>query len=162
MPSGFITAIITEVGLAYLPFEDSLAESGLSPLRAFEIEVLQVNVGKLCNMTCTHCHVDAGPHGEKNMARATVDQVLDFLRSNQGLEIDITGGAPELNPHFRYLVEESRPHARAVLVRTNLTVLFEPGQEELVWPGKRDQPNDCGDDEDPPDHSTDGGPSVSK
>ncbi len=114
-------------------FVKVLGERGDQPsLNRRRIERLQVNLGDYCNQTCSHCHVDAGPHGTKNMNRETVEAILRFLERNPGLELDLTGGAPELNPHFRHLVTAARPFVRETTVRSNLTVLFEPGQEDLA------------------------------
>lgn len=94
---------------------------------------LQLNVGKLCNMACRHCHVDAGPKRTEIMPREVAERVIELLRWNGGVEtLDITGGAPELNPSFRWLVTQARRLGRNVIDRCNLTVLFEPGQEDLV------------------------------
>src|SRR5438045_145286 len=87
------------------PFPDALTAAGLWPLRATGIQVLQVNVGKLCNQTCRHCHVDAGPDRTEVMTRETMQLCLDALARTDIPTLDITGGAPELNPHFRWLVE---------------------------------------------------------
>ena len=94
-------------------------------LRPAAVEIFQVNVGKLCNMTCRHCHVDAGPDrtGEM-MSRETVDLCLAALDRTQAKTVDITGGAPELNPHFRYLVDEALKRGKHVIDRCNLTVLL--------------------------------------
>jgi len=83
------------------PFEQALAGSGLWPLRATGIRVLQVNVGKVCNQTCRHCHVDAGPDRREVMGRETMQLCLDVLTKTDIPTLDITGGAPEMNPHFR-------------------------------------------------------------
>ena len=111
-------------------FDEKLAAYGIE-LRAAAVEILQVNVGKLCNQACKHCHVDASPTRTEIMTRETADQVIAAVRKHRILTIDITGGAPELNPSFRYLVTESRALDAHVLVRHNLTVMFEPGQEDL-------------------------------
>ncbi|MBA2484983.1 MAG: arsenosugar biosynthesis radical SAM protein ArsS [Nitrospira sp.] len=109
--------------LALASFDKTLAEHGRAPLRALRIDTLQVNVGKLCNQTCTHCHVDAGPARTEIMTRETMDAVLDVLRRYPELRtVDITGGAPEMNPHFEHLVEQSRAWDRHVMDRSNLTV----------------------------------------
>lgn len=106
-------------------FDHTLAERGHAPLRAWRIHTLQVNVGKLCNQTCVHCHVDAGPTRTEIMTRETVDAVLDVVRRYPELRtVDITGGAPEMNPHFEYLVEQCRAMGRHVMDRCNLTVFF--------------------------------------
>jgi radical SAM/Cys-rich protein len=114
------------------PFEAVLRERGLPCLRAERIEVLQVNVGKLCNQTCAHCHVDAGPDRREIMPREVAEQVIELLRRHPIPTLDITGGAPELNPNFRYLVEEARRLGRHVMDRCNLTVLLIGGQRDLV------------------------------
>ncbi len=111
-------------------FDVKLAEHGLE-LRAGRVEVLQVNVGKLCNQACKHCHVDASPRRTEIMTGEVADAVLDAVRRFRFPAVDITGGAPELNPHFRRLVSESRRSGARVLVRHNLTVMFEPGQDDL-------------------------------
>ena len=96
------------------------------------LTTLQVNLGYRCNQQCLHCHVNAGPKRTENMNRETVDQVLQLLRSSGAKQLDLTGGAPELNPNFRYLITEARKLNVHVIDRCNLTVLFEPGQEGLA------------------------------
>src|SRR5437867_5829869 len=87
-------------------FEETLARHRLPPLRRSSVTTLQVNVGKLCNQACHHCHVDAGPKRTEIMTRATAERVIDVLAASPVVEtVDITGGAPELNPSFRFLVE---------------------------------------------------------
>jgi radical SAM/Cys-rich protein len=113
------------------PFEEALADTGLSPLLATGIEVLQVNVGKLCNQTCRHCHVDAGPDRREVMSRQTMQLCLDLLARTNIPTLDITGGAPEMNPHFRWLVAEAAALGRRVLDRCNLTILLAPGFDDL-------------------------------
>jgi radical SAM/Cys-rich protein len=112
-------------------FEDSLADSGLSPLRATSIQVLQVNVGKLCNQTCRHCHVDAGPDRREIMSVETIRDCLRVLERTGIPVLDITGGAPEMNPHFRWLVSEARRLGRQVIDRCNLTILLAAGFQDL-------------------------------
>lgn len=114
------------------PFEKFLAANGLGPLETAEIEVLQVNVGKFCNQSCAHCHVDAGPDRGEIMSRETSEQVIELLRRHPILTLDITGGAPELNPNFRYLVREARRLDRHVIDRCNLTVLLVESQRDLA------------------------------
>src|SRR4030081_252029 len=97
-----------------LEFDEAVARSGLWPLRSRQIEVFQINVGKLCNQTCRHCHVDAGPDRREVMSRDTMTQCLAALASTGIRTVDITGGAPELNPDFRWLVEEIRALDRHV------------------------------------------------
>lgn len=115
---------------ASVNFDEKLAAHNLA-LRASTIDTLQVNVGKLCNQACKHCHVDASPARTEIMTRETVEQVIDALRRFRFPTLDITGGAPELNPSFRYLVAAARASGTHVIVRHNLTVMFEPGQEDL-------------------------------
>ena len=113
------------------PFEQALARSGLSPLRATSVQVLQVNVGKLCNQTCRHCHVDAGPARREVMSRETMAACLAVLDRAGVPTLDVTGGAPEMNPHFRWLVAEARALGRHVIDRCNLTILLAPGFDDL-------------------------------
>lgn len=113
-------------------FARSLREHGLSLPRA-PLEILQVNVGKLCDLACQHCHVEAGPNRTEIMGSATVDRLLELLCAAPAIHtVDLTGGAPELNPHFRTLVRESRALGKTVIDRCNLTVLFRPGQEDTA------------------------------
>jgi radical SAM/Cys-rich protein len=114
-------------------FSDRLAAEGLN-LRHTRTEVLQVNVGKLCNLTCVHCHVNAGPRRKEIMTRETVDRVVDWFARTEIPTIDLTGGAPEMIPDFRYFIERVkrlRP-SRRVIDRCNLTILLEPGYEGLA------------------------------
>jgi radical SAM/Cys-rich protein len=96
------------------------------------LETLQVNLGYLCNQQCLHCHVNASPHRKEIMNRETVDAVIDFLARSGVKQLDLTGGAPELNPHFRYLVGQARKLGVKVMDRCNLTVMNEPGQQDLA------------------------------
>jgi len=112
-------------------FEHRLAEHGLLPLRATGIQVLQINLGKVCNQTCRHCHVDAGPDRREAMSRETVAACLAVLEQHEIPIVDITGGAPEINPHFRGLVAASRRLGRQVIDRCNLTILLAPGFDDL-------------------------------
>lgn len=112
-------------------FEDALAGSGLTPFRSTGIDVLQVNVGKLCNQTCAHCHVDAGPDRREVMSRETLQLCLDALSRAEIPAVDITGGAPEMNPDFRWFVERCRALGRHVMDRCNLTILEAPGFRDL-------------------------------
>ncbi len=114
-----------------LGFEERLVQIGEWPLRAAGIDTLQVNVGKLCNQTCRHCHVDAGPTRTEIMTRETAELVVEVLRRHEIPTVDITGGAPELNPNFEYLVREARARDRHVIDRCNLTVFFVDGKECL-------------------------------
>ena len=107
-------------------FDRHLESAGLFPLRATGIEVFQINVGKLCNQTCAHCHVDAGPDRAEIMTRETAELCMRVLASTDIPTVDVTGGAPELCPEFEYLVEESRRLGRHVIDRCNLTILLAP------------------------------------
>lgn len=113
------------------PFALALAGDGVAPLRATGIEVLQVNVGKLCNQTCRHCHVDAGPSRREVMNRDTMNACLRFIARAGVRVVDITGGAPEMNPDFRWFVTESRQLGCRVIDRCNLTILMAAGFEDL-------------------------------
>ena len=112
-------------------FEEKLIQIGRSPLRATGVETLQVNVGKICNQTCRHCHVDAGPTRTESMTREMAELVVGVLDRHEIPNVDITGGAPELNPNFDYLVREARKRGRHVMDRCNLTVFFVEGKEYL-------------------------------
>ena len=113
-----------------LHFESTLGKHGIE-LRSSSVDTLQVNVGKLCNQACKHCHVDAGPNRTEIMTPEIVDQVIRAVSRFRISTVDITGGAPELNPSFRFLVVQARGLGARVLVRHNLTVMFEPGQADL-------------------------------
>jgi radical SAM/Cys-rich protein len=113
-------------------FDSVLGGRGIPALEASRIEVLQVNVGKLCNQTCVHCHVDAGPDRREVMTRETAEKVIEVLRRHPIPTLDITGGAPELNPHFRWMVEQARALGRHVLDRCNLTILLTAAHADLV------------------------------
>jgi radical SAM/Cys-rich protein len=113
-------------------FDAVLDAHGVGPLRAASIEVLQVNVGKVCNQTCAHCHVDAGPDRRESMSAETAEKVVAVLRRHSIATLDITGGAPELNPSFRSLVESAASLGRRVIDRCNLTVLAVPRRAELI------------------------------
>jgi radical SAM/Cys-rich protein len=113
-------------------FGTLLSRHGLDPLRRRSIQTLQINVGKLCNQACHHCHVDAGPTRSEIMSAETAERVVTLLARSPAVDmVDLTGGAPELNPHFRRIVEAARSLGRRVIVRCNLTVLFVDGMESL-------------------------------
>src|SRR6185436_3498919 len=114
------------------PFKEKLATAGLAPLHATGITVLQINVGKLCNQTCRHCHVDAGPERREQMTRETAELCIRALAQSDIPTVDITGGAPELNANFRWLVEQARALDRHVMDRCNLSVLLLPSQADLA------------------------------
>jgi radical SAM/Cys-rich protein len=106
------------------PIKDEVAYRG-------ELKILQVNLGDLCNQNCSHCHINGGPQGKKVMSKKVIDDVLQFLKKNKGLVLDITGGAPEMNPDFIYLVAAAKDVVKETIVRSNLTVLTEKGKESL-------------------------------
>jgi radical SAM/Cys-rich protein len=113
-------------------FQETLRQHGIGELRRREVTTLQINVGKLCNQACHHCHVEAGPKRTEIMPARVAERILKLLAGTPSIEtVDITGGAPELNANFRLLVRESRRLEKQVIDRCNLTVLFEPGQETL-------------------------------
>ena len=122
-----------EAPSAQMTFASTLASHGFEALRRMRVETLQVNVGKLCNQACQHCHVEAGPKRRERMSRETAERILTLLHNTPDIEtVDITGGAPELNANFRTLVRESRRLEKRVIDRCNLTVLLEAGQEDLL------------------------------
>lgn len=105
-------------------FEEQLKNIGLFPLKPTGVEVFQINIGKMCNQVCKHCHVDAGPDRKEIMTRETMQQCLDVLAANPSLQtVDLTGGAPEMNPNFRWFVEGIKALDRHVIVRCNLTII---------------------------------------
>ena len=112
-------------------FEAALEASGLFPLRATGIDVLQVNVGRRCNQTCRHCHVDAGPDRREMMPDAVMDRVLEIIESTDVPVVDVTGGAPELHARWRELVARSRAAGKRVMDRCNLTIALLPNYAYL-------------------------------
>jgi radical SAM/Cys-rich protein len=116
----------------FAPFEDRMRAVGLDPLHSTGITIFQINVGKLCNQTCAHCHVDAGPDRREVMSRRTAEECIRALAQSDIPTVDITGGAPELCPSFRWLVEQSRALGRHVIDRCNLTVLLVASQADLA------------------------------
>ncbi|MHC4972361.1 MAG: arsenosugar biosynthesis radical SAM (seleno)protein ArsS [Planctomycetota bacterium] len=111
-------------------FSRVLVDHGLE-LRRAPARVLQINVGKLCNLACIHCHVEAGPGRREIMTRDVADKVIAWMRRHRPAIVDLTGGAPEMCPEFRRLAEAGKEVGAHVMVRCNLTVIFEPGQEDL-------------------------------
>ena len=109
-----------------------LMVSNFPPLTRSKLEILQVNLGYTCNLSCTHCHVNAGPKRTEQMEKAHIDLVIEILKQHKVQTLDLTGGAPELMPHFRYLVKAARELGVTVIDRCNLTILNEPGQEDLA------------------------------
>ncbi|HEX3579429.1 MAG TPA: arsenosugar biosynthesis radical SAM (seleno)protein ArsS [Thermoanaerobaculia bacterium] len=122
-----------------MSFAESLRVAGWPALTPASLEIFQINLGKLCNMTCRHCHVDAGPdRSDAMMTRETLDACLRALDQTPAHTVDITGGAPELHPEFRYLIEESRKRGKHVIDRCNLSVLLLPRNVGLAeWLGDR-------------------------
>ena len=113
-----------------LSFTDTLRRRKVA-IRRGKIRVLQINIGKKCDLACHHCHVEAGPKRTENMEEATIARVLQLLEASPDIEIlDITGGAPELNPHFRSLAQAARAMGKTVYDRCNLTVFYQPGQQD--------------------------------
>src|SRR5207247_5869934 len=113
-------------------FAQTLGKQSIS-LRRGRPEILQVNVGKLCNLTCVHCHVNAGPKRNEIMTRETVDRIVDWLANTDISIVDLTAGAPEMIPDFRYFIERVKAltPSRHVIDRCNLTILLERGYENL-------------------------------
>jgi radical SAM/Cys-rich protein len=113
---------------ALTPFAQALGQ----PLRKAPISVLQINLGKRCNLTCTHCHVEAGPHRQEELADDVCEQLIAVIRQFPQIKtVDLTGGAPEMHAGFRPLVEAARDAGKIVIVRSNLTIFFEPGFTDL-------------------------------
>jgi radical SAM/Cys-rich protein len=125
---------ILDGGRRFAPdFEQVLRENGFEGVVRDEVKTLQINVGKFCNQACHHCHVEAGPKRTEIMPPEVAHQVLRVLAASPSITtVDITGGAPELNPNFRQIVGEARKLGLHIIDRCNLTVLFEPGQERLA------------------------------
>jgi radical SAM/Cys-rich protein len=113
------------------PFIDKVRLKNINGLKRRAVDVLQVNMGRYCNLACIHCHVESGPTRTEMMSREKVDAVLRFFQSTNIPTLDITGGAPELHPVFDYFVESARDLGRHVMDRCNLTVIFEPGKDYL-------------------------------
>ncbi len=115
----------TSGDFALVPFQQKLGANGLFPLKPVAPSILQVNIGKMCNQTCRHCHVDAGPDRKEIMTQETMQQCIEVLQKNPALTtVDLTGGAPEMNPLFRWFVEEISKLQRHIIVRCNLTILL--------------------------------------
>jgi len=110
-------------GVGIVPFAERIKEVGLMPLKPTGVEVFQVNVGYMCNQVCKHCHVDAGPDRKEIMTRETMQQCVDAIRDTDIKVVDLTGGAPEMNPDFRWFVEQLTAAGKHVMVRCNLTII---------------------------------------
>ncbi len=111
------------LGIDLEKFERKLEAHGLYPLKPRRIEIFQVNVGYMCNQTCAHCHVDAGPDRKEIMTKEIMQQCIDVLACNDIATVDITGGAPEMNPNFRWFVEQLSSLGKNIIVRCNLTII---------------------------------------
>lgn len=105
-------------------FSDILKQYALFPLKPAGIDILQINLGKMCNQTCKHCHVDAGPDRKEIMNRETLELCLNVIKNFEVKTVDLTGGAPEMNPHFRWFVEEVSKLEKHIIVRCNLTIIL--------------------------------------
>ena len=113
-------------------FEQALQRHGLGALERLATTVIQINVGKLCNQACTHCHVEAGPKRTEIMERDVAERLIELAAASQVRTVDLTGGAPEMNPHFRRLVQGMAALGKEVISRCNLTILGEPGYDWLA------------------------------
>jgi radical SAM/Cys-rich protein len=113
--------LIDQSGL--VRFENNLGASGLFPLMPLELDTFQINLGKMCNQVCNHCHVDAGPDRKEIMTLETMEQCLDALDRTNCSTVDLTGGAPEMNPNFRWFVEQLTAKGKEIIVRCNLTII---------------------------------------
>ncbi len=111
------------VDVKFPKFGDKIAETGHRPLKPTGVDILQINVGKMCNQTCSHCHVDAGPDRKEIMTKASMEQCLRILAATDIKTVDLTGGAPEMNPNFRWFVEECSALGKQVIDRCNLTII---------------------------------------
>ena len=122
-------AVLAGIGIE--TFDAALQRHGVAPLTSDRIAIFQINVGRVCNQTCRHCHVDAGPDRRESMTQETMVECLAALARTDIPTVDITGGAPEMNPHFRWLIEEVRKLGRHVIDRCNLTILDTPSHRDL-------------------------------
>ncbi|TNE55419.1 MAG: radical SAM/Cys-rich domain protein [Bacteroidetes bacterium] len=113
--------LLTQAGLT--PFHQKLDDSGLFPLQPTQMDIFQINVGKMCNQVCKHCHVDAGPDRKEIMTRETMSLCLEAIQKSGAHTVDLTGGAPEMNPDFRWFVEELSLLGKKIIVRCNLTII---------------------------------------
>lgn len=123
-PEGQIEVLDDNGSIGVPSMEMQLANLGHFPLKARGVEVFQVNVGKMCNQVCTHCHVDAGPDRKEIMTKETMQEILDALKESSVSTVDLTGGAPEMNPNFRWFVEGITALGKRVIVRCNLTIIL--------------------------------------
>ena len=114
------------------PTLNKLKQTDFPKIRRQALETVQVNLGYLCNLSCLHCHVNAGPTRKELMDKETIDYLLAFIDQQAIKTLDLTGGAPEMNPHFEYIVSQARKRSITVIDRCNLTILEEPGYEHLI------------------------------
>ena len=119
----FQVDILNEKNAPFQHFNEVLTSHGFPVLKPGKIEILQVNVGKMCNQTCSHCHVDAGPTRKEIMTQDVMAHCLKVIAENDIATVDITGGAPEMNPHFQWFVEQISTLDKKIIVRSNLTIL---------------------------------------
>ena len=131
LPAQQLAVLDDPARIAAGSFQASLEAAGTDRLQRTPLRTLQINVGKVCNQTCTHCHVDAGPDRRESMSRQTTEHVIDFLARSQVDTLDITGGAPEMNPNFRVLVHKATELGNRVIDRCNLTILLANGYSDL-------------------------------
>ncbi len=113
-------------------FIDKLAANGQYPMHATGVAVLQMNICRKCNLFCKHCHVEAGPHRTEMMSKLIMTKCLDILRKNEISTIDITGGAPEINPHLEWFLDNASPLKRRLIVRSNLTLLLDSKYQDFI------------------------------
>ncbi len=113
-------------------FADKIEQIGRSPLTSTGVDILQINVGKVCNLRCRHCHVEAGPDRREVMSREVLQACLEIFGASAIPTVDITGGAPEMNPHLSWFIEEVGPFERRLIVRTNLLILLDEKYEHLI------------------------------
>jgi len=123
---------VPDVVRATVSFQEAVAAGGGKPLTRAPLTQLQINVGRLCNQACEHCHVEAGPKRTEIMTSNVARRIVNWARKHHIKAVDFTGGAPEMNPNFKYMVEAFRDIDARVIVRCNLTVLFEPGQQDTA------------------------------
>jgi radical SAM/Cys-rich protein len=120
--SNFQIELLEKEGIT--PFYEKLETFGMYPLRPSGIQIFQINIGKMCNQTCVHCHVDAGPDRKEIMTQETMELCLNILKKTNIPTVDLTGGAPEMNPHFRWFVQELKAIGKHIIVRCNLTIIL--------------------------------------
>ncbi|XOV67347.1 MAG: arsenosugar biosynthesis radical SAM (seleno)protein ArsS [Fluviicola sp.] len=113
--------LLHEAGLT--PFQEKLSNSDLFPLKPIDLDIFQINMGKMCNQVCKHCHVDAGPDRKEIMTRETMMECLEAIEKSGCSTVDLTGGAPEMNPDFRWFVEQLSAKGKHIIVRCNLTII---------------------------------------